>query len=266
MSGRSFRTFYLNQWFTGDEDGSQVTTDNWNRLADSELQMEDFAGEPCECGYDHAYGNFDSPALVVKFRRGDKRFVFPFIWVTPKTFEHRIKNENAAYDLWREQGLVMLSGTDMVDEQDIVSFIKQLNDRHPITHLTFDRQFKMRSLGKQLDEVLGSSVIIAQDPRAHILFPHMEKFERMVFNNLIVHDGNGLLSWQISNVKMERIGSMANPLPSKKASRLHIDAVMALFYSIACEEVEDSGASFRNMKAYLEKQGGSEGSTDEDIW
>lgn len=241
LPARSFRTYYLGQWCSGDEEGWKVSTDVWDSLADPLLKMETFAGEPCECGYDHAYGNYDSPALVVKFRRGDKRYVFPFIWVTPKTFEHRIKNENAAFDVWRQQGTVLISGTDMVDEHDIVNFIVGLNEKFPIKKFTFDRQFKMRSLGKELDTVLGEAVIIAQDPRAHMLFPHVEKTERIIFNHLITHDGNGLMSWQIGNVKMKRVGSMANPLPDKNAAGCHIDCVMALFYAIACEDTEESG-------------------------
>jgi len=240
LPARSFRTLYLNQWHQGEDEGWVITPDSWNLLADSTLKIEDFAGEPCVCGYDHATGRFDTPALVVMFRRGDKRYVFPFVWISKNTLESRIKNENAAYDDWRQAGQVILSGDDAIVEDDILNFLIQLNNVSPIKKLNFDAQFRMFSLGQSFDKTFGDAVIMAQDPRAFKMRPHFDRLETMVSTNLICHSGAGIMSWQIGNVKMEAIDRLGNLLPSKKKSKLRIDLVMALSYAVASEDVEDS--------------------------
>jgi phage terminase large subunit-like protein len=61
--------------------------------------------------------------------------------------------------------------------------------------------------------------------------PATKAFEERVMNRQLVHDGNPVLTWAVSNVSIE-MDAAGNKKPSKERSRERIDPAVAPFMAV----------------------------------
>ena len=196
--------------------------------------LPDLAGCRCWCGLDIG-STGDFTAFCAVFPEGDSFYAMPIFWIPESASDRRRERLGPQYLAWERAGVLRITPGDEVDyarvEADIVEFAEQ----YAVQEIAADRLFQGAQLVQNLGERHGFAVVAHGMGYLSMAAPTKAFLER-VGNRTLVHDGNPVLRWMVSNL-MGKQDEAGNFKPDKKHSGDKIDGVVALIMGLGRAEM-----------------------------
>ena len=209
-----------NQWT--EQDVRWLSLDKWD-ACQQEIDESDLQYDQCYAGLDLS-SKVDITALVLVFVRRDGSFAIkPYFWIPEEAAHEREKKDRVPYTTWARQGHLTMTPGNVVDYDYIRTSLGELRDRFQIAEIAFD-PWNATQMATQLGQD-GFEMVEFRQGLASMTNPSKE-FEKLIVGRKLIHDGNPVLRWMVSNVAAEQ-DAAGNIKPSKKRSREKIDGVVA---------------------------------------
>lgn len=189
--------------------------------------MGDLEGEPCWLGLDLSKTtdltcvslNFptigDDGKALLKVKQ---RYFIP-----TENLEHREKEDNVPYMDLVDKGFVELCDGRMIDQEQIINFIKECMDKYDIQQLNYDPAMAQKLV--EMCENLGLECIaVKQYPT--VMNDVLDDTERLIYENRLITDNPLLVYCLLNIVVVTNINGMK--APSKRQSKKKIDGAAAM--------------------------------------
>ena len=221
----AFYTKHLNIWINAAV--SWLPPGAWEKCADPALDLADFEHEPCYIGIDLALRN-DIAALMLVFPpRGLREWwaVFGRYYLPEETVQ---RSENAHFQGWETTGRLTATPGAITDFDTIIADLGEYAARHEVLEISLD-PFDAGPLIVNIEKAgLPRPVEVRQT--APNLSPAMVELEGLVLGGKIRHDGDPVLAWMMSNVKVQRSGDLMKPTKEDESKK--IDGAVAMLMCI----------------------------------
>lgn len=218
----SFRRYRLNQWT--EQEVRWLSMAKWDACGEELAELE---GRECYAGLDLS-STTDISAMVLVFPGENHYDVVPYFWVPKEGARRREHADRVPYSQWIKGRYIEVSPGEVIDYDQIRTFINQLNKRFPIQQIAIDR-WNACQLSVQLDSD-GYEMVSFGQGYASMTSP-TKKLEELVLSAKLRHAGHPVLRWMAGNVSIEQ-DAADNWKPSKKKSRERIDGIVALIMAI----------------------------------
>lgn len=241
----NFLTKRLNVWVSGESPWMDMRA--WAACANPAAQLDDFAGKRCWIGLDLAQKK-DFAALCIAFERDEQWHIFPRLYLNELAVQ---ESGNAHLSGWARQGYVQVTDGDLTDFDQVADDLRDFCRRFQVQEIAYDPALSMYFAGKLVEEGLPL-VEIAQ--RALFFTPPLLQVENMVLERRLVHDGNPVMTWMVSNlvVKVSKYNELR--APTKERPENKIDGPMAMLMALG------RALAMAQPKSFWEQQPAVEGS------
>jgi len=221
-----FRQLHLNVWLDGAAN-PEWSLDVWDENA-GELDLSALEGRPAWVGIDLS-SRVDLTAVATAIQLDENRYALHVQSFTPESGIRKKQDvDGAPYALWRDQGYLTACPGDTVDFAMVEAHIRSICERFAVREVVFDR-WRAQDMRASLE---ADGYPVAEFPQTVATFARpVIDFETAMFERRLVHGGNPLLRWAISNVVMYR-DSSDNRKPVKKQSADRIDPAVASIIAI----------------------------------
>ena len=221
----TFRQLYLNQWT--EQDQRWLRMDHWAQ--GNKPCPVDLAGRDCWAGLDLAT-TFDTTAFVLLFPLDDGTFwVEPHFWIPEENARQRERRDKVPYLTWQRQGHLHTTQGNVTDFDKVRHDIGALASKYRIRGVGLD-PWNSAQLGLQLQ---GDGLPMEQFRQGYgSLSSPSHQLENWVVSGRLLHGGHPVLTWQASNVAIQRDSAAGNIKPSKARSTERIDGIVALVMAI----------------------------------
>jgi phage terminase large subunit-like protein len=230
----NFKTKHLNVWVNANE--AWMDMQAWDAAADPSLSLADFTGEECVGAVDLAT-KVDVAALALLFRRGERYYLFSFFWLPESAAEGE---ENAHYAGWAAEGYINLTPGNVTDHNAVQDRARELASAHQLRTLGYD-PWQAHKFATELAEE-GMAVSEYRMTVQNMSEP-MKELHALVLSGKLVHDGNPVMNWMMSNV-VAHTDAKENIFPRKENPKNKIDgpvaAIMALGEWLTGEQPTES--------------------------
>jgi phage terminase large subunit-like protein len=201
----------------------------WHACADLLLASNDFEHEPCFIGVDLAESD-DIAAVALVFVRAGLVHVFVRGYLPALVVTERSRTV-PAYAAWVKSGELIVTDGNMTDYAVIEADLRADCERFDVKAICIE-QYGARHLAGNLSN--DGLPVVVQAKNAKAFTPPAKELEARLKARQLRHPGTSFLTWQISNVCVERRrdGSL---LPTKDAamSPNKIDAVDAILLALS---------------------------------
>ena len=238
----AFFSKHLNIWVNAAV--SWLPAGSWDKCADPAITLEDFAGEECYIGIDLALRS-DIAAMVLAFPPAGERdwwAVFGRFYLPEETVN---RSHNAHYQGWETAGRLIATPGAITDFDEIITELGELAARHDVREIALD-PYDAGPLIVDIQKAgLPKPVEVRQT--ALNLSPAMIELEGLVLSRRIRHDGDPVLAWMISNVKVAHSGDLLKPV--KESEEKKIDGAVALLMCLhrgMCRAAAGTQADYEN--------------------
>jgi len=220
----NFLTKRLNLWVNSDSAWMDMMA--WDRCADRTLTVEKVKHLPCIGGLDLA-SKVDVAAKVKVFsdEAADKYYLIPTFWLPERAVE---QGRNSQYDGWRRAGHLQVTDGEVTDFDVIEDSIRADVSTLDVTEMGCDPWQATQLIGHMLDE--GVPMVEVRQTVQTMSEP-MKTFEAYVLQGKIVHDGNPMMTWMVSNVVCHR-DVKDNIYPRKEREENKIDGPVAAIIAL----------------------------------
>ena len=200
----------------------------WEKCGDETLDVEDFAGQSCFIGIDLALRN-DIAAMVIAFPPEGERdwwAVFGRYYLPEDTVN---RAEHSHFQAWETMGRLTATPGNVTDFDYIIANLGDLAAQHRVREIVID-PFDAGPLVNDLSRE-GLRPIVEVRQIAPNMHPAMVELEGLVLAGKIRHDGDPVLAWMMSNVKVDtNRGDLMRPI--KDSPEKKIDGVVGLLMCI----------------------------------
>ncbi|WP_454674851.1 terminase large subunit [Achromobacter pestifer] len=232
----------LNIWLRG---GSRwMGADAWKACGNSDLRIEDFAGEECWIGLDLAEKK-DVAALCIVFRRAGKYYVFFRLYLNE---DQAHAPENRHFYAWEQSGHLIVTPGNATDFDVIRDDLVNMSRQFSVQEVVYDPKFATYFATK-LAEDHGLLMVEMPQTSSRFTLPIVE-VENLVLTQDLTHDGNPAVAWMISNVVMRESKFSGLKHPTKEKPENKIDAAIALIQAmsraLSSDGVPDMSDYFNN--------------------
>ena len=222
----NFLTKHLNVWVNAAI--AWLPPGGWAKCADPALDIEDFRGASCFVGMDLALRS-DLAALVMAFPPTPQRdwwAVFGHYYLPEETVS---RTENGHYQGWEAAGRLTATQGNTTDFAYILNDLGQIHRAHRVLEQAIDPY----DAGPLVNDIQAAGLPKVVDVRQvpTNMSPAMVELEGLVLSGRIRHDGDPVLAWMMSNVRVKR-GASDLISPIKDADDKKIDGVVALLMCI----------------------------------
>jgi len=222
----NFKTKHLNEWVNADTAWMDMRA--WDRCADSALDLDTYAGQPCWIGLDLA-SKTDIAALLLVFphQEIDGGFAIFGRYYLPEDTVHA--NGNSQYSGWMAAGRLTVTPGNVIDFSWIEADLMEFVSRFSVQAVAFDpfqaTQLSTRMMSEGLPMIeVRPTVLNFSEP--------MKTLEALVLQNKLIHDGCPVLGWMASNV-VAHLDAKDNIYPRKERPENKIDGIVALIMGIS---------------------------------
>jgi phage terminase large subunit-like protein len=221
----SFFTKHLDIWVNAAM--TWLPAGAWDKCTEPKLDLEDFAGEPCFIGIDLALRS-DIAAMLIAFPPNETRdwwAVFGRYYLPEETVN---RGENAHYQGWEAMGRLTATPGVITDFDFIIANLGDIAAQHDVREIALDPY----DAGPLINDIEKAGLRKPVEVRqiAPNMSPAMVELEGLVLSRKIHHDGDPVLAWMMSNVKVARSGDLMKP--TKESPEKKIDGVVALLMCI----------------------------------
>jgi phage terminase large subunit-like protein len=243
-----FYQFHLNKWVSKSQ--TWINLDDWDACK-GEFDEKTLAGLDCYAGLDLASvrdsnslvllfpfstGEYEEIEELIKNEDGEvmstasktveivRAYTLQYFWVPEKTVKNRY-DQGFSYPQWIEAGWMKQTKGAAADLIQIAEDIKAIHRKFKIKMLGED-EHQAYELNQNLKDAGIEIVEVAQS------FPSLsaptKKIETMVLKRRLLHNGNAVMRWHISNAKAETNRREEIMLTKDKSGKNKIDGCAAL--------------------------------------
>jgi phage terminase large subunit-like protein len=199
----------------------------WEKLGDSKLDIADFEHQPCYVGIDLALRS-DIAAVVIAFPPSEGRNWWAVFGRYYLPEERVSRTENTHYQTWEETGRLIATPGPITDFDYIIQHLCDIAERYDVREIVLD-PYDAGPLVVDLAKA-GLRRVVEVKQIAPNFSPAMVELEALVLAGRIRHDGDPVLAWMFSNVKVARSGDLMKPV--KESEERKIDGVVSLLMCI----------------------------------
>lgn len=228
----NFKTKHLNEWVNADTAWMDMRA--WEACADPSLTDDEFAGEECIVALDLA-SKVDIAAKAKVFRRDGKVYVFLSYYLPESAAD---EGRNSQYAGWARQGLLTLTPGNVTDFDQIEAELVADASRFQIVEVPFDPFQATQLASHMLAEGLP---MVEMRPTVLNFSEPMKELEALVLQKRLVHNGDPMLAWMVSNVVCHR-DAKDNIYPRKEREENKIDGVVAMIMALGRWMVKNNEA------------------------
>lgn len=223
----AFKTKHLNQWVGAQTAWMDMLA--WNKCADEKLTLADFEGKDCIFAIDLASKrDFACYLKLFPVKRDGRIFyyVFPEFFLPEETIQNDRENKLAVWVL--EDWLISTSGKE-IDFDVIQDRILADAERFNFTHTAYDpwqaQQFAT-NMGKAGIEMtkFGNGPSVMSEPMGEVL--------SAAYAGRIIHNGNPIMDWMMSNVVAKTSDNGDTNKPIKESADQKIDGPVCLIMAV----------------------------------
>jgi phage terminase large subunit-like protein len=242
----NFKTKHLNQWV--DAENVWIEHDTWTACNKGE---EDLTGYEAYGGLDLASVR-DLTAFCLRFQKPDGTSFYKWRFYVPEdSVQERVKDKGIPYDVWIEEGLIFTTPGNITDYNYIKAHIKLLCEDFKIKKIGYDRWnssqlvIDLISEGIQM-EAIGQGYASMSAPT--------KEFEKEILSGKMNHAGNPVMTWQISNVHIQRDPSDNIKVDKAKSSE-KVDGVVAAIMAKAMYMIDHGNEAKPDPNEIYKNQG-----------
>jgi phage terminase large subunit-like protein len=233
----NFLTKRLNVWVSSDT--SWLDVQAWERGSRGRVELADFEGEDCWIGMDLAEKR-DFAALVLVFRRAEKWHVYTRLYLNESAVD---SSGNAHLQGWARQGHVVVTDGNVTDFDAVADDLRSYCTRFKVREIPYDPALSRYFASKLIEEGLP----LVEIRQAPMFFTQpLIQVENLVLEGNLVHDGNPVMTWMMSNVVVttSRITGLKHPTKARDENKIDGPVAMLLALGRAMAGVEDESTSF----------------------
>lgn len=186
--------------------------------------------QPCYLGLDLS-STGDLTSIGILFPRDGGYVARSRFFIPEETLRTHVENDNLPYDAWERDGWVIATPGNVIDLDYIEAYIGQLAAQYDIREIVYD-PWRAPQL---VDHLRQRGLALVEMPQTLTQFagPTAE-FERLVLKQLIRHDHNPVLRWNVdcTSVKTDPNGNIRPVKPDERKSAKRIDGVIALIMAL----------------------------------
>lgn len=136
---------------------------------------------------------------------------------------------NAHLTGWARQGYVEVTDGDITDFDVVAEDLRMLCRNFDVQEIAFDPALSMYFAGKLIEEGLP---LVEITQRALFFTPPLIQVENLVLEKKLVHDGNPVMSWMVSNlvVKVSKFNELMSPTKERPENK--IDGPIAMLMAL----------------------------------
>lgn len=193
---------------------------------DIHLTLEEFRGCYCVAGIDLSRTTDLTAVSIVIWRNGKWNVITKF-YMPKKRFEIAIDEDNAPYNMYKEKGILEISGENQVDYKDVYKWFVELVKRYKIRPLKigYDRYMA----GYLIDELKMAGFHVDDVYQGTNLTPILHQFEGDLKDGKYNFGDNTLLATHFLNVAVELNINDSRMKPVKIEKRKRIDGAVSVF-------------------------------------
>jgi phage terminase large subunit-like protein len=247
----AFRNLHLNQRV--DASAAFIGSTDWRNCEGPTGEIE--PGRDCYLGIDLS-GKRDLTAIVAVFPRDDgkKADLRSYFFTPNEDLAERSRQDGAQYPLWSDEGWLEAISGRTVDYSIVANKIIELNTRFNIRQARFDR-WRIEDLKRALENLGVSGEQLNLVPHGQgfkDMAPALDDFEEVIISGELIHDGNPVLTYCLSNVKVLSDPS-GNRKFDKRAKHKRIDGAVAAAMAVAGwkRPAEETGPSVYESRGVM---------------
>lgn len=217
----NFKTKHLDVWVNADQAWMDMRA--WDRCADPELSIDQFAAQPCWVGLDLA-SKTDIAARVALFTRlidGQAHYYLFGRYFLPE--QAVVDGRNSQYRGWELQNLLTTTPGDVLDFQAIEDDVLALSSAHQVNEIAYD-PWQAAQLAQRM-QANGATTVEYRNTVANFSAP-MKELDALARSGRLHHTGDPVLTWMVSNVVCHT-DAKENIYPRKERPENKIDGVIA---------------------------------------
>ena len=240
-----------------------IGADVWLGCKDTDYDHDLLKGRKCWGGLDLSRVN-DLTAFVLAFEPTTDDPVWrlkSFFWVPGSSLRQKCDQDHVPYDVWRDQKWIEAPPVKTIKKSYVIKHLQQANMDYDIQGIAYDRAMvndlfsaaddagiilihgkwdkdkKFWDFGRQE----GIKIMpFGQEPRS--MHPAIEKFEGWLKNKEVIHDGNPVMTWCMSNAVVKEVDDYRRL--SKTLSTGRIDGAVAAV--MACGVADANAYQFKS--------------------
>jgi len=220
----NFLTKRMNIWVNADSAWMDMMA--WDRCADRSLTVDTVRHLPCVAGLDLA-SKVDVAAKVRLFADevADRYYLIPTFWLPERAVE---QGRNSQYDGWRRAGHLQVTDGEVIDFDLIEESVRNDLTTLDLQEAACDPWQASPLISHLLDD---GAPMVEYRQTVQTMSEPMKELEALVLQGKLVHDGNPMMTWMISNVVCHR-DAKDNIYPRKERDENKIDGPVAAIIAI----------------------------------
>ena len=219
----AFRSLYLNQ--RADADERFIASADWHACAGD---VPDLTGQRCYAGLDLS-STKDLTALVLYFP--DSGAVVPYFWCPGESLDQREDQDKVPYRTWARAGLIEPTPGRAVDKRYVALRLADITSQYQVEGISYDR-WGMEELRRILVEEGIEGLPLREFGQGFKdMAPAVSALETLVLEGQLLHDGNPILTWNLSNIVLDQ-DPAGNRKMTKGRARERIDGAVALAMAV----------------------------------
>ena len=239
----TFKRLMLNIWT--DSQTAWIGAKEWE-LCQGDIDLKELKNKECWAGLDLA-STRDISALVLLFKEDEKFIVVPYFFIPEDNAKKRSERDKVDYVTWHNQNHLTFTNGDVADYNFIKEKIMELGNEFRIQSICYDRW----NASQLVIDLTNEGVPMEPFGQGfQSMAAPSKQLESLILSKQILHNGNPVLKWMISNTVMEE-DAAGNIKPSKKKSSEKIDGVVSLIMSLGSYMTEGDVSSVYNERGLL---------------
>jgi len=166
----------------------------------------------------------------------DEKYYLKVKYYLPKeSMLARVKRDGVRYDVWAEAGWITLTPGNVTDYRFIQQDVMEYCEKFECKGVGYDRWNSSQLVINLTDE--GLEMIPYGQGYVSMSTPSKE-FETMIYTKALLHDGNPVTRWMLSNIELTT-DPAGNIKPDKAKSSEKIDGIVAAIVAIGVMLAKD---------------------------
>jgi phage terminase large subunit-like protein len=230
----NFLTKRLNVWVSGESAWMDMRA--WERCAKPALRenLAEHYGAKAWIGLDLAQKK-DFAAMSLVFEVEGRWHVYTRLYLNELAVH---ESGNAHLTGWARQGYVEVTDGDITDFDVVAEDLRSMCRHFQVQEIAFDPALSMYFASKLIEEGLP---LVEITQRAAFFTPPLIQVENLVMEKKLVHDGNPVMTWMVSNlvVKVSKFNELHAPTKERPENKIDgpMAMLMALGRALASESV-----------------------------
>lgn len=232
----SFKALELNMRVDAVE--ALINSEDWKACQGS-VNPDALRGYPLYCSLDLS-SRRDLTAFVMAWDLGDRVVTKSYFWTPKELLAERSKIDGAKYPEWCDAGYMKATEGKTVGYDYVVRFVAAAVDGHDLKSIAYDRwridQFKTEAERAGFKPEDWNMTEFGQGWKD--MSPAIEKLETLAIDHKLTHDGNPVLTYCMSNVKVSS-DPAGNRKFDKRLRNRRIDGAVALAMAVSAIDIAE---------------------------